>query len=84
MMSRIRGLLALLGMIAIVVGMPMLLIAVQHIGAPRFGWNWPGLAQALSSPDDRHHTNGRQQAADSVELAGPTDERRQLRREVVR
>ena len=52
MMTRLRGLLALLGLATILVGLPSLLIAVNHIGAPRFGWTWNGLLQALTSPDD--------------------------------
>lgn len=52
MMTRIRGLLALTGMASILIGLPTLLMAVNHLGAPRFGWTWHGLLQALSSPDD--------------------------------
>lgn len=52
MMTRIRGLLALIGMAGILIGLPTLLMAVNHLGAPRFGWTWQGLLQALSSPDD--------------------------------
>ena len=52
MMTRLRGLLALLGLTIILVGLPSLLIAVNHIGTPRFGWTWNGILQALTSPDD--------------------------------
>lgn len=52
MMRWIRGLLALVGLTAILVGLPALLIAVHEVGAPRFGWSLEGLLQAVLSPDD--------------------------------
>jgi LysM repeat protein len=52
MMRTVKGLAALLGLAAIVAGMPVLLIAVHNLGAPRIGWSWQGLLQALMSPDD--------------------------------
>lgn len=52
MMIRLRGLLALLGLAGILIGLPVVLIAVHNLGMPRFGWSWQGLLQALSSPDD--------------------------------
>ena len=52
MMRMVKGLLALVGLAGIVVGMPVLLVAVHNLGAPRIGWSWQGLAQALMSPDD--------------------------------
>ncbi|PKQ24850.1 MAG: hypothetical protein CVT65_00575 [Actinobacteria bacterium HGW-Actinobacteria-5] len=52
MMRIVKGLLALLGLAGIVAGMPVLLVAVHNLGAPRIGWSWQGLLQALMSPDD--------------------------------
>lgn len=52
MMRWIRGLLALVGLAAILVGLPALLIAIHDVGAPRFGWSLQGLLQAVLSPDD--------------------------------
>ena len=51
-MRILKGLLALLGLAGIVAGMPVLLVAVHNLGAPRIGWSWQGLLQALMSPDD--------------------------------
>ncbi|PZQ52095.1 MAG: hypothetical protein DI570_24630, partial [Phenylobacterium zucineum] len=51
-MRMVKGLLALVGLAGIVVGMPVLLVAVHNLGAPRVGWSWQGLLQALMSPDD--------------------------------
>lgn len=48
MITKARGLLALVGLAAILLGLPWLLLAVAHIGTPRFGWT----LQALLSPDD--------------------------------
>lgn len=47
-----RGLLAVLGLAAILAGLPWLLLAVHHIGSPRLGWTLQGLRDALLSPDD--------------------------------
>ncbi len=51
MLPRLRGLLALLGLAAIVVGMPALLIAAAPIGAISITWTPEGIWQALSTPD---------------------------------
>ena len=39
MMRILKGLLALLGLAGIVAGMPVLLVAVHNLGAPRIGWS---------------------------------------------
>ncbi|MBP8918088.1 MAG: LysM peptidoglycan-binding domain-containing protein [Micropruina sp.] len=52
MINKVRGLLAVLGLAAILAGLPWLLLAVHHIGSPRLGWTLQGLRDALLSPDD--------------------------------
>ncbi|MCB0912525.1 MAG: hypothetical protein KDB60_13000, partial [Propionibacteriaceae bacterium] len=51
-MTRLRGLLALLGLAAIVIGMPALLIAAAPIGAISITWTPEGIWQALTTPDN--------------------------------
>lgn len=51
-MTRLRGLAALLGLAAIVVGMPALLIAAAPIGGVSITWTPDGIWQALSTPDN--------------------------------
>ena len=52
MIRRLTGLAAALGMAAIIVGLPILLLATHHMAVPRLGWTWDGLWHALLSPDD--------------------------------
>lgn len=51
-MTRLRALAALLGLAAIVIGMPALLIAAAPIGAVSITWTPDGIWQALSTPDN--------------------------------
>jgi LysM repeat protein len=51
-MTRLRGLAALLGLAAIVIGMPALLIAAAPIGAVSVTWTPDGMWQALTTPDN--------------------------------
>ncbi len=51
-MNRLRGLAALLGLAAIVIGMPALLIAAAPIGAVSITWTPDGIWQALATPDN--------------------------------
>ena len=51
-MTRLRGLLALLGLAAIVIGMPALLIAAAPIGAINITLTPEGIWQALTTPDN--------------------------------
>lgn len=51
-MTKLRGLLALLGLAAIVIGMPALLIAAAPIGALSITWTPDGIWQALTTPDN--------------------------------
>ena len=51
-MTRLRGLVALLGLAAIVIGMPALLIAAAPIGAVSITWTPDGIWQALATPDN--------------------------------
>ena len=52
MLAKLRGLLALLGLAAIVVGMPALLIAAAPIGVLSITWTPEGIWQALATPDN--------------------------------
>lgn len=52
MLTRLRGLLALLGLAAIVIGVPALLIAAAPIGAVSVTWTPEGIWRALSTPDN--------------------------------
>ena len=52
MLTRLRGLLALLGLAAIVIGVPALLIAAAPIGVLSVTWTPEGIWQALSTPDN--------------------------------
>lgn len=52
MMTKLRGAAALLGLAAITIGLPWLLIAIGGVGVPRLGWSVQGLWQALLRPDD--------------------------------
>lgn len=51
-MTRLRGLAALLGLAAIVIGTPALLIAAAPIGAVSITWTPDGIWQALATPDN--------------------------------
>lgn len=51
-MTRLRGLAALLGLAAIVIGTPALLIAAAPIGALSITWTPDGVWQALTIPDN--------------------------------
>lgn len=51
-MTRLRGLAALLGLAAIVIGMPALLITAAPIGAVSITWTPDGIWQALATPDN--------------------------------
>lgn len=51
-MTRLRALAALLGLAAIVIGMPALLIAGAPIGAVSITWTPDGIWQALTTPDN--------------------------------
>lgn len=51
-MRIMRGLAAVVALLAIVAGLPALLIAAAPIGLPMIEWSLPGLAAALLSPDD--------------------------------
>lgn len=51
-MTRLRGLLALAGLAAIVIGMPALLITAAPIGALSITWTPEGIWQALTTPDN--------------------------------
>jgi nucleoid-associated protein YgaU len=51
-MTRLRGFAALLGLAAIVIGMPALLIAAAPIGAVSMTWTLDGIWQALTTPDN--------------------------------
>ncbi len=51
-MTRLRGLAALLGLAAIVIGMPALLIAAAPIGAVSITWTPDGIWHALATPDN--------------------------------
>ena len=51
-MTRLRGLAALLGLAAIVIGTPALLIAAAPIGALSITWTPDGIWQALTIPDN--------------------------------
>ena len=51
-MTRLRGFAALLGLAAIVIGMPALLTAAAPIGAVSITWTPDGIWQALSTPDN--------------------------------
>jgi hypothetical protein len=51
-MTRLRALAALLGLAAIVIGMPALLIAAAPIGAVSITWTPDGIWQALTTPDN--------------------------------
>lgn len=50
--QRVLGILAMLGLAALLVGMPILLVAAHPIGLPHLTWTWEGLRQALLTPDD--------------------------------
>ena len=52
MLPKLRGLLALLGLTAIVLGMPALLIAAAPIGTLSITWTPEGIWQALATPDN--------------------------------
>ena len=52
MRTKLFGILAVLGLAAITIGLPWLLLAIGDVAAPRLGWSLPGLWQALTSPDD--------------------------------
>ena len=52
MLAKLRGLLALLGLAAIVIGMPALLIAAAPIGVLSITWTPEGIWQALATPDN--------------------------------
>jgi hypothetical protein len=52
MHPKLRGLLALLGLAAIVIGMPALLIAAAPIGAISITWTPEGILRALTTPDN--------------------------------
>lgn len=52
MMNKLRGAAAVLGLAAITIGLPWLLIAISGVGVPRIGWSAQSLWQALMRPDD--------------------------------
>ena len=52
MLTKLRGLLALLGLAAIVIGVPALLIAAAPLGALSVTWTPEGIWKALSTPDN--------------------------------
>jgi hypothetical protein len=52
MKRRLTGILAAIGLAAIIIGLPALLIATHNVAAPHFGWTPNGLWQALLAPDD--------------------------------
>ena len=52
MLTKLRGLLALTGLAAIVIGMPALLIAAAPIGTLSITWTLDGIWQALTTPDN--------------------------------
>jgi len=52
MKRRLTGILAALGLAAIIIGLPTLLIATADVAAPHLGWTPNGLWQALLAPDD--------------------------------
>lgn len=52
MKQRARSMMALLCLTVLLVGMPILLIAVDPLGLPHLTWTWDGLRQALLTPDD--------------------------------
>ena len=52
MLTKLRGLLALVGLAAIVIGMPALLIAAAPIGTLSITWTPEGIWQALTTPDN--------------------------------
>lgn len=52
MMNKLRGAAAVLGLAAITIGLPWLLIAISGVGVPRIGWSVQSLWQALMRPDD--------------------------------
>lgn len=51
-MKVVRGLAAVAALLAIVAGLPALLIVAAPIGLPTIEWSLPGLTAALLSPDD--------------------------------
>jgi hypothetical protein len=52
MHPKLRGLLALLGLAAILIGMPALLIAAAPLGAISITWTPEGILHALTTPDN--------------------------------
>lgn len=52
MIMKLRGVAAVLGLAAIAIGLPWLLIAISGVGIPRIGWSVQGIWQALLRPDD--------------------------------
>ncbi len=52
MIKKLSGAAAVLGLAAIAIGLPWLLIAVGGVGVPRVGWSVQGIWQALLRPDD--------------------------------
>jgi hypothetical protein len=52
MKRRLTAILAGTGLLAIIIGLPALLIATANVAAPHHGWTPAGLWQALLAPDD--------------------------------
>ena len=52
MRRRLTGLLAAAGLVGIIIGLPLMLIATHNVAAPRLGWTWDGIWRALLAPDD--------------------------------